>query len=177
MRPIYINYLNGESFTALPQGRGKKYCLKAARTQGLCVLSLNCCFRRGVEVLSIILSKKKKDMPCGASIIVQRASNRTSKTLLPEINIVSSLTLPLRFEKVPVCDEQRSDSPWEQLRERINILLRTMSQCHVARFTLHIGSLCGMCAAWDSRQGMTDLWQHQGQCQTSWKMNTGGCLK
>ena len=102
-------------------------------------------------MLSIILSKKK-DMLCGASHNCSESQQmELRKPLLPEINIVSSLTLPsgLKKKKVPVCDEQRSDSPWEY-SSRINILLRTMSQCHVARFTFHIGSLCGMRAAWVS---------------------------
>ena len=47
------------------QGGREKHYSKVAKVSGLCVLSLNCCFLRGVEADSIILSKK--DMLCGAS--------------------------------------------------------------------------------------------------------------
>lgn len=62
-------------------------------------------------MLSIILSKK--DMLCGASHNCSESQQTGLPTpLLPEINIVSSLTLPSglkkRERKVPVCDEQRS---------------------------------------------------------------------
>jgi hypothetical protein len=82
-----------------------------------------------VEVLSIILSKK--DMLCCASHNCSKSQQTELPTpLLPEINIVSSLTLPSGLKKkkkekeknVPVCDEQRSGSPWE-CSQRINILL------------------------------------------------------
>lgn len=61
---------------------------------------------------SIILNKK--DMLCGASHNCSESQQTgLPAQLLPEINIVSSFTLPSglkkkKEKKVPVCDEQRS---------------------------------------------------------------------
>lgn len=102
-------------------------------------------------MLSIILSKK--DMLRGASHNCSESQQTGLPALLPEINIVSSLTLPSglkkKRKKFLFVMNRGQVSPWER-SQRINILLHTVSQCHAARFTFHVGSLCGMCTDWDT---------------------------
>lgn len=153
-----------ETLSVCPWRREKHYS-KVARALGLRVLSLNCCFLRGMEVIPIMLNIK--DMLCGAShncskskLYFQHHFSQKS-TLFP-----LSLYLPVKKKKKK--KKESSCLRWTEVGFSVGMFtknwhpLQTMARCHRARVTFHIGSPCGMCAAWDSYQGMTDLWQHCG---------------
>lgn len=113
----------------------------------------------------------KRTCSVGLPIIVPRAGKLDFQCHFSQKSTLFPLSLYLPVQKKKrkkflFVMNRGQVSPWE-CSQKINILLQTVSQCHAARFTFHVGSLCGMRTDWDSHQGMTDLWPHRSQCQTN----------
>lgn len=100
-------------------------------------------------------------------IIVPRA-NCTSNTTSPRNQHCFPSHSTFRLKKRKRKRKESSCLRWTEVGFSVGMFtknwhpLQTMAPCHRARVTFHLGFPCGMCAAWDSYQGMTDLWQHCG---------------
>lgn len=167
-----------ETLSVCPWRREKHYS-KVARALGLRVLSLNCCFLRGMEVIPIMLNIK--DMLCGASHNCSKSKlyfqhHFSQKSTLFPLSLYLPVKKRKRKRKVPVCDEQRSGSPWE-CSQRTDILCRQWHGVigHVLPSTLGPRVECvqpGIAIReWQTYGNIV------GQCQANWEVVMGGYLQ